>query len=194
MKKEYQTLLIFLGIIIISGAIIFGLSGSGTKSTSNPHAGMSGETQMPSGPDTTQLNEQLVTFESQLKADPKNYDAIVGLGNTYYDLGNPQKAIQYYEEALKAQPNDAMVMVDLGAMYRQLGDPDKALDLFRKAINSNPNLPQAYFNLGMVLRMEKRDLQGAAQAWKKYIELDPTSQARPFLEEQIKIAQDSSKG
>jgi tetratricopeptide (TPR) repeat protein len=194
MKKEYQTLLIFLGIIVISGAIIFGLGGSSTKSKSDPHAGMSNETQMPPMPDSTQLNEQRITFENQLKTDPNNYDAIVGMGNTYYDLGNPQKAIQFYEQALKARPNDAMVMVDLGAMYRQIGDPDKALDLFKKAIDSNPNLPQAYFNLGMVLRMEKRDLQGAAKAWQKYIELDPTSQAKPFLEEQIKIAQDSSKG
>jgi tetratricopeptide (TPR) repeat protein len=194
MKKNYQILLIFLGIIIISGAIIFWLGGSSTKSKSDPHADMSKETAMPPAPDSTQLKEQLSAFENQLKTDPNNYDAIVGIGNSYYDLGNPPKAIEYYERALKARPNDALVMVDMGSMYRQMGDPDKALELFQKAISSNPNLPQAYFNLGMIYRMEKHDLQGAAKAWQKYLELDPNSEARQFLEEQIKLAQDSSKG
>jgi cytochrome c-type biogenesis protein CcmH/NrfG len=193
-KKDYQILAIFLGIIVISGAIIF-FGFRNTKPSSDPHAGMPPqESQMPPAPDSTQMLEQIRVLEGQLKSDPNNYEALVELGNTYYDMNNSGKAIDYYEKAQKINPNDAPVMVDLGAMYRQAGDFDKALELFNKAIQIDPKLPQAYFNLGMVLRMEKHDAAGAAKAWRKYLELDPNSQARQFLEEQIKIADDSSKG
>lgn len=194
MKKEYQILIISLGIIALSGVIIlFGFKT--TKEPSDPHAGMSQqETAAPSGADTTQLLEHIKVFEDQLKSDPNNYQALVGLGNAYYDLNNSTMAIENYEKALRINPKEASVMVDLGAMYRQSGNSDKALDLFNKAIEFDPKLPQAYFNLGMVLRMEKHDAAGAAKAWKKYLELEPNSQAREFLEEQIKIAEDSSKG
>jgi cytochrome c-type biogenesis protein CcmH/NrfG len=193
-KKEYQILAIFLGILAISGVIIFTGSKT-TKTQADPHAGMPPqENQMPPAPDSTQMLEHIKVLESQLTSDPNNYEALVGLGNTYYDMNSSAKAIEYYEKALKINPNDAPVMVDLGAMYRQAGEFDKALGLFNKAIQIDPKLPQAYFNLGMVLRMEKHDAAGAAKAWRKYLELDPNSQARQFLEEQIKIADDSSRG
>jgi cytochrome c-type biogenesis protein CcmH/NrfG len=193
-KKDYQILAIFLGIMAISGVIIFTGSKT-TKAPSDPHAGMPPqENQIAPAPDSTQMLEQIRVLEGQLKSDPNNYEALVEMGNTYYDMSNSSKAIEYYEKAMKINPNDAPVMVDLGAMYRQAGEFDKALGLFNQAIEIDPKLPQAYFNLGMVLRMEKHDGAGAAKAWRKYLELDPNSQARQFLEEQIKIADDSSKG
>jgi cytochrome c-type biogenesis protein CcmH/NrfG len=193
-KKEYQILLLSLGIIVLAGVIIlFGFKT--TKAPSDSHAGMNQqETPMPSGADTTQLLEHIKVFQDQLKSDPNNYQALVGLGNAYYDMNNSALAIENYEKALKINPKDASVMVDMGAMYRQAGNFDKELELFNKAIEIDPKLPQAYFNLGMVLRMEKHDAAGAAKAWKKYLELEPNSQAKEFLEEQIKIAEDSSKG
>jgi Flp pilus assembly protein TadD len=101
---------------------------------------------------------------------------------------DPPRAIDYYERALKIRPNNPGIIVDLGAMYRQNGEPEKAIAMFQKAIELDPQLPQAHFNLGMVLRMEKDDPQGAAKAWKRYLELDPNSQAREFLESEIEKA------
>ncbi len=195
MKKDYQILAIFLGVVIISGAIIYAMLSSNTKPTIHPETGAATEEmQMPPVSDSTKALEQIRTLENQLKLNPNDYATLVGLGNTYYDINNAPKAIEYYERALKIQPNDAMVIVDLGAMYRQINEPDKAIALFNKAIGINPNLSQAYFNLGMVLRMEKQDSPGAAKAWRKYLELDPNSQAKEFLEQQIKAIEDSIKG
>jgi cytochrome c-type biogenesis protein CcmH/NrfG len=191
LKKDYKILIVFLGIMAIAGVIIFTRFGASEKS--NQPTGMN-ESQMPPAADTTQMRENMLTFENQLKGNPNNYQALVGLGNTYYDLGNASNSIEYYQRALKINPNDAQVMVDMGAMYRQAGDYEKALELFNKAIEIDPKLPQAYFNLGMVLRMEKHDPTGAVKAWRKYLELEPNSQAKVFIEDQIKIAEDSGKG
>lgn len=144
--------------------------------------------QTPAGPDTTRIRATIVNLENRLKDNPSNFEILASLGNSYYDMGTPTMAIQYYERALKINPNNPGIIVDLGAMYRQNGEADKAIAMFRKAIELDSQLPQAYFNLGMVLRMEKEDPKGAAQAWKKYLELDPNSQAKEFLQGEISKA------
>jgi cytochrome c-type biogenesis protein CcmH/NrfG len=143
----------------------------------------------PPGPETSKINAHIVSLKSQLKNNPDDFELLASLGNAHYDIGDPVSAIDYYERALKIRPNNPGIIVDLGAMYRQNDNPDKAVELFRKAIELDPQLPQAYFNLGMVLRMEKQDNKGAAAAWKKYLELDPNSQAREFLESEIARAE-----
>ena len=193
MKKDYQMLLIFLGIIAISGIVIFmTMSPEGKLPAQVEGQGaftQEAEPQMPAGPDTTRIRMTITNLESRLKNDPNDLEILVGLGNAHYDMGNPPMAILYYERSLKIRPNNPGVIVDLGAMYRQNDEPDKAIDMFRKAIELDPQLPQAYFNLGMVLRMEKNDAKGAALAWKKYLELDPNSQAMEFLQGEIAKAE-----
>ncbi len=195
MKKEYKILLVFLGIIAFSGVMIYLVQAPNpTTAPSHDH-----ETMTESAPPTAsgqmspdaakaRIKEQITAMESDLKNDPQNYELLVALGNANYDVDEPVKAIDYYERALKIKPSDSGVIVDLGAMYRQTGDSDKAVELFNKAISIDPKLPQAYFNLGMVLRMEKNDPVGAAKAWQKYLELDPNSEAKEFLEGEIKSA------
>jgi cytochrome c-type biogenesis protein CcmH/NrfG len=193
MKKEHLILVVFLGIIVVAGAVIFLAQSSRVVPPETEGFGMpdqAGEqSQMPSGPDTTRIRSQIVGLQGQLEQNPESFEILAGLGNAHYDIGDPASAIEYYERALKIRPNSPGVIVDLGAMYRQKGDPDKAIEMFRKAIELDPQLPQAYFNLGMVLRMEKQDAKGAATAWKKYLELDPNSQAREFLQSEIAKAE-----
>lgn len=163
--------------------------GDSSMTARMPPMGTGAEGTIPQGPDPKVLQQQIDQLESQLKAKPDDFDALVNLGNDYYDMSNPTKAIENYEKALKLRPNDPMVMVDCGSMYRQMGNPDKAIELFDKAIQVDPKLPQAYFNLGMVLRMEKNDPINAAKAWKTYLQLDPNSEASDFLTQEINKAE-----
>jgi cytochrome c-type biogenesis protein CcmH/NrfG len=149
--------------------------------------------QMTPAMDSVKVKAEIAKMEEQLKSDPNNYEALVDLGNAYYDIDNPPKAIEYYERALRIKPNQAPILVDMGAMYRQSGDPDKALELFIRATQIDPDLSQAYFNLGMIYRMEKNDPASAARAWRKYLELEPNSQARELIEGLIKKAESDAK-
>jgi tetratricopeptide (TPR) repeat protein len=198
MKKEYQILLIFISIIALSGVMIYIIMAQNVKAPLQAEQSMPAQQttdpmQMPPGPDQAKIKQQITEMEAALKNSPNDYTLLVELGNAYYDLSEPPKSIEYYEKALKIKADDASVIVDLGAMYRQSGDPDKALALFNKAITIDPKLPQAYFNLGMVLKMEKNDPKGAAKAWQKYLELDPNSEAKQFLEDEIKKAGSGGK-
>lgn len=79
--------------------------------------------------------------------NPKDYDALVTLGNINFDIGyfgknneNLQKARVFYEKALEQKPNDENVRTDLGLTYF-LSNPaqtDQAVIEFQKSLEINP--------------------------------------------------------
>jgi len=187
MKNEKIILLITIVILIGSGAAIYAVKSS--ADTSNPPQQTQMNLQAPL--QNIDLANQAKQMESMLESDPENLNLLISLGNSFYDLSDADKSIEYYERALKIQPKNAMVLVDCGAMYREKGDPDKAIELFRRAINVDQNLPQAYFNLGAVLRMEKDNPKEAAAVWKRYLEIvpNPSPEVKKLLEEEIAKAE-----
>lgn len=187
MKKDYLILLVFLGITIMTGGVIFAIQNSGSISAASTNPDMS-SAQMP-GVDTTMIKAEITKMESRIRSNPDDYEALVSLGNDYYDIDNPPKAIEYYERALMIKPDNAPVLVDLGAMYRKSGNPDKAVELFTRAIEIDPRLPQAYFNLGMIYHTEKNDPASAAKAWRKYLEYETSPEAKKFVEGLLKKAE-----
>lgn len=135
--------------------------------------------------DTSQIEAQ---YKDVIAKDPKNYDAIVGLGNLYYDSGKPEMAIEMYQKALEINPKDANVMTDMGTMYRNTGNFDKAIEAFRKAALIDPKHEQSRYNLGITLYQDKKDLKGAADAWEELLKINPNHPAAESLKPAINQA------
>ncbi len=139
----------------------------------DPHAGvpgappLSGQPQMPpSGGRTAatgnpRLLEQAHELEALLVKDPNNYDHLVQLGNTEYDLNDFVKAADYYEKARKIRDDSPDVMTDLGVCYKELGQPKKALDLFDRAAENHPDHWQSRYNAAVVRLFDLNDVAGA---------------------------------
>ncbi len=181
MKKDHLILILFLVVTLMSGGMIWTLKTPGAEATATGQ-------NLPDQSDA--LRVSIRQWEASLALDPQNLDLLVKLGNAYFDTNEPRRSIEYYERALEIKPDMPYVQADCGAMYRQIGQPDKAIELFRKAIELDPDLAQAYFNLGAVLRTEKNDPKGAAEAWRKYLELtpNPDPQIRELLRGEIEAA------
>ena len=135
--------------------------------------------------DTGQIEAQ---YKDAIAKDPKNYEAIVGLGNLYFDAGKQEKAIVMYQKALEINPNDADVMTDMGNMYRDTGDFDKAIEAFRKAASIDPRHEQSRYNLGVTLYYNKKDLKGAADAWEELLKINPNHPNAEGLKQEISQA------
>ena len=52
-----------------------------------------------------------------VESDPKNADAVVQLGNTYFDAERWDDAIKWYERALELDPKNVDASTDLGVSY-----------------------------------------------------------------------------
>lgn len=130
------------------------------------------------GPGPAQLAEyqQRIDMNQRLVAkDPKNVAAWIALGNDLFDTRQFQRSIDAYGEALKLNPNNPDVLTDQGVMYEQLADYDRALANFEQAQRIAPNHVQSAYNIGVVWSKHKNDPAKATAAWKKVIQMAPTS-------------------
>jgi len=133
---------------------------------------------------TFSYEEDIRLAKSILEKDPKNLQALITLGNAYFDTDRYQEAIDAYSKALVIDPKNADVRTDMGIMYRRLGQFDKAIEAFRQAAQDNPMHVNSRFNLGVVLKYDKKDYSGAIKAWEEFLKLeqllDPSDE-RPIM-------------
>lgn len=129
-----------------------------------------------SGQQPKTLDEARVRqFTTILNSDPKNVGAAVQLGNTYFDAERYAEAIKWYEQALSLDPKNADTSTDLGVSYYYTNRPDEALKQFENSLRIDPKHTKTLLNKGIVLAFGKQDLNGAAESWRKVVELAPNS-------------------
>jgi len=126
--------------------------------------------QTPAAARTDERGQRIAGLERMLAKTPDNIDALVQLGNDYYDSGNYRKAVETYEKAVQIKPDNPDVLTDLGVSYRKLGQPDKAVSMFQQAIKVDPSHAIALFNLGIVYRDDLKDLPAALKAWETFLD------------------------
>ena len=127
---------------------------------------------------------------AQLKAeadkDPRNAAPRVQLGNLYFDSERFQDAARWYAEALALDPRQVSVSTDLGIAYYYSNQPDKALEQFDKSLAIDPTHSKTLLNIGVVRAFGKQDLEGAAQAWERVLQVarnsEEAARARQGLE------------
>ena len=108
-----------------------------------------------------------------VKADPKNLDALIQLGNIYYDHHIYPEAIQYYTRALELKPESPDVRTDLGTAYWYSGFADNAVAEYEKVMKIKPDYPPTLMNLGIVRMEGLKDYKGAVAAWERWLATNP---------------------
>jgi cytochrome c-type biogenesis protein CcmH/NrfG len=108
-----------------------------------------------------------------LKADPKNADTLVQLGNIYYDHHVYPQAIDYYKQALELKPDDVNVRTDLGTAYWYSGFADNAVTEYQKVLKIRPDYPPTLMNLGVVRMQGLKDYKGAIAVWERWLATNP---------------------
>jgi cytochrome c-type biogenesis protein CcmH/NrfG len=184
MQRDKVFLLIIVaflaGFIIgaISGIKFYGAQKKGASSTASEEGAVSPQAKVNLAQDITQLEEAL-------KRDPENLQALISLGNAYFDTNQERKAIETYQKALKIDPKNADVRTDMGIMYRNIKDYDNAVREFRQAAKDNPNHVNSRFNLAIVLQKDKNDIPGAIAAWEEFLRVAPTDERAAMAKAQL---------
>lgn len=166
MKKET----VLLAVIALIVGLLVGLIVSKGGSRKAAVSGGSPQGQVPAAVD----QQQTALLEGLVARDPKNRNAWVQLGNSYFDSDQAVKAVEAYGKALELDPNDPAVLTDQGVMFRRLGWYDRAVDNFRKAQEIDPSHLQSLFNLGVVYRYDLQDPAKAREAWTRYLQINPS--------------------
>ncbi|MEW6720340.1 MAG: tetratricopeptide repeat protein [Thermodesulfobacteriota bacterium] len=137
---------------------------------------------------------QIESYKEILRKDPNNLQALIGIGNLYYDTNQDAKAIEHYQKALSLDPTNSNVRTDMALLYRRTGNVDRAIEEMKKAISYNPRHPQSRYNLGVILIQDKRDLEGGARAWEGLLENVPEYPYKEQLRSEIAKLRSASQG
>ncbi len=148
----------------------------------------------PEGGDAVRLSDlsEIQSYNEILKKDPNNLQALINIGNRYYDSGQDRQAVDAYTRALAIDPANINVRVDMAISYRRLGNPDGAVEELKKAISINPRHSQARYNLGVILINDKKDVAGGIKAWEALLENIPDFPDRERLKADIERLKSSA--
>jgi pentatricopeptide repeat protein len=131
----------------------------------------------------------LVSYKKALELSSNTKPDLVGavynnMADSYARTGQTDDAIKAYDQAATANPTGAGgYFFNEGAVFTNTGKVDDAIKAFDKAIAADPTKAAAYYWKGVNL-MGKATLKGSkmeapegtAEAFNKYLELDPTGQ------------------
>ena len=160
--------------ISIAAALLIGfLSGIIYSDRSSRQGGQVSQQQGQPSPQQNQLEQTIASLQLAAQQNPNNAEVWTQLGHAYFDSDQPAKAIEAYTKSLAIIPGNPPVLTDLGVMYRRNGEPEKAIEMFDKALEINPSLEQAMFNKGIVQYNDLGDVNGAIQAWKELLQINP---------------------
>ncbi|MCT7975657.1 tetratricopeptide repeat protein [Laspinema olomoucense] len=100
-------------------------------------------------------------------------EALVHLGEYYYQKGQFVEAIAACEKAVSVQPNLAVAYKILGNARLALRQLEAAQQCYLKALEIQPDFAEVYGNLGTVLA-QQQNWEKAILAYQKALELQPT--------------------
>ena len=169
MKKE--TLL--LVVVALAAGILIGVIVTNAKKDASPQV-VSTNPAAVAAP-IVNHQQQITLLEGIVAQDPNNREAWVRLGHNFFDSKQSLKAIEAYSKALELDDNDPNILTDLGIMFRRVGWYDKAIASFEKASSLDPTHMQSLYNLGIVYINDLNDVGKGAQAWERFIAVNPGS-------------------
>lgn len=73
-----------------------------------------------------------------LNKDPRNWRAMVNLGNAHYTIGDVEIALDWFEKAYKLQPDNAVVCSNLGICLAEFARFEEAFPYIEKANKLDP--------------------------------------------------------
>ena len=155
------------------------LSSSGCKKQQPPAPAGDGE--------QIRLNAvaEIENYREILRKDPNNLQALIGIGNLYFDTKQDLLAIENYRKALAMDPTNTNVRTDMAVCYRRSGNPAQAVEELKKAISTTPRHAQSRYNLGLILIHDMRDMEGGIKAWEALLENVPDYPYRDNLKAEI---------
>lgn len=97
-------------------------------------------------------------YQSALDIAPNvfGYFHYTGLGEVYYELGQPDKAVECFNESIKLAPNHSRVYNDLGNVYISQGNFASALENYSKAFELNPENHIYAENIGRLYEAQEK--------------------------------------
>ena len=117
--------------------------------------------------------DAITYFNRMLEKDPKNFESLVYIANSYNFLGDFEKSNYYAKLALEEEPTNEYLFALIGDNYYYQDKTSESIIPFLTAIELNPDYEYAYESLGYsYLALNNNDK--AIEYFNKVQEMNPT--------------------
>ena len=187
-KKETAIIVTIIALVIgfLGGVFYSALkSPSGTSQYSGSQS-----TGQPSQNDQQQVN-RILALEQEVTADPENVDAMIELGDIYFDSNRYEEAISTFIKAEQLAPTNFHILNDLGILYMRTDNFETALEKFDAVLKVAPNHSHSLYYVGLIHRI-KGDTDKALQAFEQVLSLNPDPQLAEAVRQEIATLKDQT--
>ena len=115
-------------------------------------------------------DRELSAYDNVLRISPGHGPALLNKGATLYDMGRMEWALKLFNELVHRYPQEPRGWNNRGLALKALGRLVEAQASFEKASVLDRDFVDPLINIARLLE-ERRDLEGAARAWKDALRL-----------------------
>ena len=126
-KKILRFVPLILGSVVIIGAVAIIFSSGNTPADEQ---------------ETSQTNE--VSLTEKIRQNPKDAEALVNLGNEYYNTNQHDSALYYYKQALKIKPDYKEACYNIALDYYSQAKYSEAISAIDKCLQQHPEYGEAW--------------------------------------------------
>ena len=187
-SKEIVAGVVGIAVGFIAGFFVSLFIEQGTSITPDQDlTTLQNSSELPEGHPPAEVMDRIRQLQDVVENNPQEREARIALGNSYYDIGRFDEAIEWYENALGIGPLDVNVQTDLGTAYLYTGNAVKAVELYKQSLEIDSKHQETLQNIG-VAYFFTGNYSEAVENWEKLISLYPNYERRQELEEQIEKA------
>lgn len=172
--SNFQIAVIFVGIIVILGVVLF-VSGVFDTGVEQNSMNMKSPTEIQQGGVDLHNIDKINELRDYVKHNPNDYEKLLELAHLLMDSGMLDEAIKNYDIYLAKFPKNPDVIIDKGVCLFDLKKYNEADSVMQSALKINPNHLIGNFNLGIV-NLAQQNMVAAKGWFKKVIEIDPNSE------------------
>lgn len=132
------------------------------EKTSKNIANMKSDNQMAKAAEFYNNKDYQNAINSYLSITPATANSMLGAATSYQELGDKDKAIEYYQKAFELKPMDSDIAYYIAVLYGEKEDYENAKVFLNKAITLNKNNTQAVEYLASIEDADKSNLLNEA--------------------------------
>jgi len=118
--------------------------------------------------------------KTELAGDEGASRALSGIGETYIEQGELEKAAGYLQRAINIFPDDETLAFNIGEIFFKQGEAAKGIEYFILATEIKSDWAPPYRQMGYAY-LNQADYKMAIENFKKFIELAPDDPLNPTI-------------
>jgi len=123
-----------------------------------------------------EVEKAVQSLEAAWKLDRANYELAYFLGETHFNEGEADQALEYFGRVLETKPDHYEGLIYSGVIFHERGDTERSEEFLKRAVSRYPDSFLPHFSLGAVYA-GAGNLSRAVVFLEKAVEIDTVPQA-----------------